>query len=166
MPGERNEPVRRAAEVGASRSTVEAGERHPKDPVEGRGCLHRGTVGGKHGECIETRHRVHETTTDSTGGESTKDEPYALMGQVRICGSRGERSPRRPGGGTLTCPPTFISCSQVEIHETIQGATILGCGMVRAGQRDRRFGCALEKCNTGESKTSLDFDVESLECCS
>ena len=42
----------------------------PEGPGEGRGCRSHGTVGGKHGGCIGTRSRVHETTTDSGTGEA------------------------------------------------------------------------------------------------
>ncbi len=36
----------------------------------------------------------------SLRGEAMTDEPYALIGQVRICGSPGEQSPGRPGRHT------------------------------------------------------------------
>src|SRR5271170_6984652 len=49
--------------VGASRSIAEAGE--PSEGPRGeKGTPCHGTVGGKHGGCIETRGRVHVTTTD------------------------------------------------------------------------------------------------------
>ena len=52
-------------ESGAFHSNVEAGELDRRTPrSEGDACFNW-TVGGKHGGCIGTRGRVHETTTDS-----------------------------------------------------------------------------------------------------
>ena len=58
------------AGIGAFHSTEEAGEPASREPCGGKGTPSRGTVGGKHGGCIETRCRVNETTTDSGAGEA------------------------------------------------------------------------------------------------
>src|SRR6202049_3789687 len=60
-PSEGNEARRDGQQdVGAPRSTVEAGEPEPPGPWGGKGVPSHGTVGGKHGGCIETRVRVNE----------------------------------------------------------------------------------------------------------
>jgi hypothetical protein len=68
-PNEGNE-VRRDGRrlVGAPHSTVEPGRPNMRAPWGGKGAPRRGTVGGKHGGCLGTRSRVHETTTDSCAG--------------------------------------------------------------------------------------------------
>ena len=42
---------------------------HSEEPDGGKGVPRHDAVGGKHGGCIGTRGRVHETTTDRPGGE-------------------------------------------------------------------------------------------------
>src|SRR6266853_4215506 len=80
--------VRRAGRqgIGAPHSTVEAGERVPPGPWGGKGVPWSWTVGGKHVECIGTRSRVNETTTDSRTGEAISAHGIHLPG-----------SPHRPG---------------------------------------------------------------------
>jgi len=41
---------------------------HPEGPRGEKGTPCHDTVGGKHGGCIETRNRVHETTTVAASG--------------------------------------------------------------------------------------------------
>jgi hypothetical protein len=97
-PGERNEPVKRAAEVGVSYSTREVGELVPRGPGRGKGTPGGGTGDGEHVGDTEPQQRVQRTPSGSAAHASPPpDEPDALIAQVRICGSRGERSPRRPG---------------------------------------------------------------------
>src|SRR5436190_5530864 len=47
------------------------GNGNPAGPWGGKGTLSHGPVGRKHGECIGTRSRVNETTTDSGAGEAS-----------------------------------------------------------------------------------------------
>ena len=64
-PSEGNEVRRDERQgVGAFHSNVEAGEL-TEGPRGVKGTPFQLTVGGKHGGCIGTRGRVHETTTDS-----------------------------------------------------------------------------------------------------
>src|SRR5271157_5726060 len=71
------------------------------------------TVGGKHGGCIETRNRAHETTTVAASGTRRSadslrepsrsvlmyEEPYARKCKYGSAGAPGEQSPgaTRPG---------------------------------------------------------------------
>src|SRR5215470_6259270 len=68
----RNTEVRpdQRRDVGALRSTDEAGELEPREPWGGKGEPSHETVGGKHGGCTETREPVNATTTDSRAGEA------------------------------------------------------------------------------------------------
>src|SRR5271157_2447629 len=43
---------------------------HPEGPRGEKGTPCHDTVGGQHGGCIETHHRVHETTTVAWSGTS------------------------------------------------------------------------------------------------
>ena len=66
-PNEGNEVRRDERQgVGASHSTDEAGELYRRTPRREGDAVSK-IAGGKHGGCIGTRGRVHETTTDSYG---------------------------------------------------------------------------------------------------
>src|SRR5208282_2339003 len=72
---------------------------HPEGPRGGKGTSCHDTVGGKHGGCIETHNRVHETTTVAAAGsirsayslkDPSRSEPIILGAessqvQVRNC---------------------------------------------------------------------------------
>src|SRR6516162_10996709 len=72
--------------IGAPHTTDEAGEPHPQGSGRGKGAPGCGIVGGKHGRCLETGNRVHETTTDSGTGEA-----------VAVDGIHFSQSPSGPG---------------------------------------------------------------------
>ncbi len=48
---------------------------HPEGPRGEKGTPCHDTVGGKHGGCIETQNRGHETTTDRRPGHVTAFKP-------------------------------------------------------------------------------------------
>jgi len=48
---------------------------HPEGPRGEKGMPCHDTVGGKHGGCIETHHRGHETTTDRKTGRVADSLP-------------------------------------------------------------------------------------------
>lgn len=61
------------------------------------------TVAGKPVEGLEPRKPVTVTTTDNVAeSKAMTDEPYALIGQVRICGKRGGQPPRLFGSSKRT----------------------------------------------------------------
>src|SRR5262249_6664705 len=91
--------------IGALHSTAEAGELVPREPGGGKGAPRRGAVAGQQRGGIEPRSAVHEMTTGSAAHVSPRrDEPDALIGQVRFCGSRGGQPRRRPGPPRRTPP--------------------------------------------------------------
>ena len=75
---------------------------HSEGPGGGKEVPCHETVGGKHGGCIETRGRVHETTTDR-GTRSTKsgDGIYlsGLLRRPRLAGRGVQPHPQRRRGG-------------------------------------------------------------------
>src|ERR1700737_5266649 len=56
--------------IGAPHSTSEGGEPNARGPAGGKGAPRQRTVGGQHGQCIETGFCVNATTTDSGAGEA------------------------------------------------------------------------------------------------
>ena len=64
----------------------------------GKGVPRLGTVGSDDIGDIELRKCLHKSRTDSIGANPSLEEPYALIGPVRICGS--------PGGAILRGHPT------------------------------------------------------------
>ena len=100
----------------------------PEGPRGGKGTPCHDTVGGKHGGCIETRGRVHETTTDS-GTRSAKSRrwgsrPWPTSSTSTGC-TRRTSGPARTGpwawtdrrrglrGGPGGQPPVAAGPSQV-----------------------------------------------------
>src|SRR5271169_3508169 len=83
-------------------------------PCGAKGTPFQTTVGGKHGGCIGTRGRVHETTTDS--GRVRNGKPWSSEGLKRgaVCVNRASTDlwgvwvgnhPDLPGGSALNhCP--------------------------------------------------------------
>jgi hypothetical protein len=86
--------ARRRQGIGALHSTVEAGEPNLRGAGGGKESPGRGIVGGKHGRCIGTGSRVHETTANSGAGEaSTADGIYLPQPPPRSAvAGRGFRS--------------------------------------------------------------------------
>jgi hypothetical protein len=98
-PSEGNEARREGKTgVGASHSTEESGEPPRGDPPEGRGRLVRNrwrdTWRGRRTSlpCPRNAHGARR------GAYPSLDEPYALIGHVRICGRPGAEAPGRPSG--------------------------------------------------------------------
>ena len=88
--------------IGALHSTGEAGEGGRPDPVEGRGCLVAEPLGGNRPRALSLDLLSTELQRITQRHVNPwRDEPYALIGQVRICGSLGGQPPRRPGGFVL-----------------------------------------------------------------
>jgi len=66
--------------VGVHRSTCEAGEVTPGDPVEGRADQQHRTSGGTDGRNFEFEHRLNETSPDSDSGQGS---PWASVDHTR-----------------------------------------------------------------------------------
>jgi hypothetical protein len=77
---------------------VKQGNLCRKDPGDGKEVPRRGAVDGTQYGGAVPRLTVTVTSTDSTAHvKPRRDEPYALIGHVRICGRGGAQAPPRPG---------------------------------------------------------------------
>src|SRR4051794_14946223 len=71
-------------------------------PRGGKGAPFQRTVGGKHGGCIETRGRVHETTTDSGTRSAEPGDGIHISGLLyrhRLAARSLPADPQGWGGG-------------------------------------------------------------------
>jgi hypothetical protein len=107
-------PERGRAAVVAAHSTGEGGEVRPKRPTGGKAPSGRASVGRRQGRDIELTNPDYSMPEDCKRvAAALREEPYALIAHVRVCGGAGWVTT----GSTRHLTASSVRCAAI-VHAT------------------------------------------------